>query len=34
MCSASIGSSYEGLHFFLYTDELQAIYEDVTTIKA
>ena len=28
-CNTSIESFYEGLHFFFYTGELCAIYEDI-----
>ena len=34
MYKAFIGSSHQGLHFFWYTDELWAMYEDVMTKKA
>ena len=34
MHNASIESSHQELHFFLYTDEHWAIYEDVMTKKA
>ena len=30
-CNISTESFYEGLHFFFYTDELWAIYEDIMT---
>ena len=30
-CNTCIESFYEGLHFFFYTDELWAIYEDIMT---